>query len=161
MIAFVVAGDPVPWERDDANGRRRYTAPRTRAQKRLVAAAARIAGAVPLAGPMKLTVTAYRATRRRCDWDNIGKLVSDALNGVCWHDDSQVEDAHVKKRYDHERPRTEVEVEPLAGAEVVAIRPAKPRASRAVQRDLLTLLPPKKRAAILERRLVSSVRRPG
>lgn len=33
------------------------------------------------------------------DWDNIGKVVSDALNGVTWVDDSQVYWANVKKIY--------------------------------------------------------------
>lgn len=35
----------------------------------------------------------------RPDWDNIGKLVCDALNGVAWRDDSQVVEALVEKRY--------------------------------------------------------------
>jgi Holliday junction resolvase RusA-like endonuclease len=33
------------------------------------------------------------------DWDNVGKIVCDALNGVAWHDDAQIVDAHVEKRY--------------------------------------------------------------
>ena len=33
------------------------------------------------------------------DWDNIGKAVCDALNGVAWKDDAQVIDARVRKRY--------------------------------------------------------------
>ncbi len=148
MITFVVAGDPVPWERTDGNGRRRFTAPRTRQQKQLVAASARIAGAVPLSGPMKLTVHSFRATRRRCDWDNLGKLVSDALNGVCWLDDSQVDDARVLKSVDPERPRTEVTVEPLAP----------PPPDRA--RQLRSILGPRPLARLNRRRLQPSVRRP-
>lgn len=31
------------------------------------------------------------------DWDNCGKTVSDALNGIAYHDDSQVIAAHVYK----------------------------------------------------------------
>ncbi len=147
MIAFVVAGDPVPWERARVGGGRHFTAERTRAQKNLVAAAARIAGAVPLAGPVRLTVHAYRASRRRCDWDNLGKLVSDALNGVCWHDDSQVDDARVLKHLDAERPRTEITVEPLA-----------PPPDRA--RELRSILGPKPLARLNRRRLQPSVRRP-
>ncbi len=108
-------------------------------QKELVAAAARIAGAVPLAGPMKLTVFAFRASARRCDWDNLGKLVSDALNGVCWFDDSQVVDARVVKLIDRERPRTEVTVEPSV-------------------LELVVSLPPP--ALTTRRRLVSSIRSP-
>ena len=41
------------------------------------------------------------------DWDNIGKLVADALNGVAYDDDKCIVDAQVKKIYsDH--PRTDI-----------------------------------------------------
>lgn len=33
------------------------------------------------------------------DWDNFGKIVSDALNQILYHDDRQVVDGHVKKFY--------------------------------------------------------------
>ena len=33
------------------------------------------------------------------DWDNLGKLVSDALNGVCYKDDAQISDGRVIKLY--------------------------------------------------------------
>jgi Holliday junction resolvase RusA-like endonuclease len=36
------------------------------------------------------------------DWDNLGKLVCDALNGVAWHDDAQVTELHAVK---HRRRR--------------------------------------------------------
>lgn len=29
-------------------------------------------------------------TASRNDWDNLGKTVSDALNGIAWHDDGQI-----------------------------------------------------------------------
>jgi Holliday junction resolvase RusA-like endonuclease len=37
----------------------------------------------------------------KCDWDNLGKAVSDAItdSGVIWGDDDQVVDATVRKRY--------------------------------------------------------------
>jgi len=35
----------------------------------------------------------------RPDWDNVGKIVCDALNGVAWPDDARVVDAHVEKFY--------------------------------------------------------------
>lgn len=34
---------------------------------------------------------------KRPDWDNLGKTVTDGLNGVAYHDDSQVVAAHVYK----------------------------------------------------------------
>lgn len=35
----------------------------------------------------------------KCDWDNLGKGVSDALTGIAWDDDDQVVDGRVRKRY--------------------------------------------------------------
>lgn len=43
------------------------------------------------------------------DWDNVGKLVSDALNGFCYHDDSRICEANVSKWYSL-HPRLEVMV---------------------------------------------------
>lgn len=36
---------------------------------------------------------------KKPDWDNIGKIICDALNGVAWDDDSSVTCGTVKKRY--------------------------------------------------------------
>ena len=36
---------------------------------------------------------------KKPDWDNLGKAVSDALNGVIYKDDSQVVSAHIRKVY--------------------------------------------------------------
>ena len=36
---------------------------------------------------------------KKPDWDNIGKVICDSLNGIAWHDDSQITSATVKKRY--------------------------------------------------------------
>lgn len=46
---------------------------------------------------------------KKPDWDNIGKIVCDALNKVAFHDDSQIVDGIVIKRYS-EQPRIEVEI---------------------------------------------------
>ena len=40
---------------------------------------------------------------KKPDWDNIGKIVCDALNGLAYDDDAQITDATVIKRYG-ERP---------------------------------------------------------
>jgi Holliday junction resolvase RusA-like endonuclease len=44
------------------------------------------------------------------DWDNIGKVVSDALNGIAYRDDKQVVDAQVRKFYS-DTPRLEITVQ--------------------------------------------------
>lgn len=47
---------------------------------------------------------------KRPDWDNVGKIVTDALNGVAYDDDSQIVSATVEKYYSEE-PRTEIKIE--------------------------------------------------
>jgi len=46
------------------------------------------------------------------DWDNVGKIISDALNQIAWHDDRQIVRAVVTKLYSP-RPRVEVWIEPF------------------------------------------------
>ena len=48
----------------------------------------------------------------RPDWDNLGKLVSDSMNGIFWKDDSQVVDCFVSKFYSR-KPRIEVHLKTL------------------------------------------------
>lgn len=47
----------------------------------------------------------------RPDWDNYGKIVSDALNGIVWHDDSMVVSAAVQKFYTYTEPCMTVHIE--------------------------------------------------
>ena len=47
---------------------------------------------------------------KKPDWDNIGKIVCDALNGIAWKDDAQIVDGHVLKHYS-EVPHTDVLIE--------------------------------------------------
>jgi Holliday junction resolvase RusA-like endonuclease len=53
----------------------------------------------------------------RPDWDNYGKLVSDALNGIAFRDDGQIVYGSVAKVY-AERPQTVVSLEWYRVAEV-------------------------------------------
>lgn len=48
----------------------------------------------------------------RCDWDNVGKGICDALTGLIWEDDDQVVDGRCRKRYAEpgEEPHTVVTV---------------------------------------------------
>tara|TARA_R100000365_G_C2726532_1_gene57730 strand:- start:594 stop:917 length:324 start_codon:yes stop_codon:yes gene_type:complete len=67
----------------------------------------------PLSVPLAIEVTIYFPTKRRSDWDNFHKLSMDALSGIVWEDDSQIEDARVLKRYDKYKPRIEITITPL------------------------------------------------
>lgn len=82
-------------------------------------------------GPVKAIITAYmpipksvtkvkrlamqhnmaRPTKKP-DWDNIGKIITDALNGIAYDDDKQIVDARVIKLYGDE-PKVEVELEEI------------------------------------------------
>lgn len=46
---------------------------------------------------------------KKPDWDNIGKIVCDALNGIAFQDDSQIVSGTTIKKYS-EQPRVEVEI---------------------------------------------------
>ena len=47
---------------------------------------------------------------KKPDWDNIGKIICDALNGIAYKDDAQVVDGRVVKHYS-EVPHTDVTIE--------------------------------------------------
>ena len=111
-MTFTVPGNPIPWQRSQSNGRRHFTASATRAYQAKVKLCARAARLPRLFGPVTLTVVAYRKNAHRCDWDNLGKTISDALNGIAYEDDSQIDDARVLKRIDRINPRAEVFIRP-------------------------------------------------
>ena len=48
------------------------------------------------------------------DWDNIGKIISDALNNIAWVDDKQITDCTIRKRYSP-RPRLDIQITLLEG----------------------------------------------
>jgi len=137
VIRLTVPGKPRAWQRARLakGGRHHFTDDKTRGAKKSVAWAYRMA--LPgwshcKEGPVRLWVTAYfpiplrtpRALRakmetetvwypHKSDWDNIGKLPSDALNGIAYIDDCQVVDGRVLKYYSPQ-PRVEIELEELA-----------------------------------------------
>ena len=47
---------------------------------------------------------------KKADWDNIGKIVCDSLNGIAYRDDVQIVDAQVRKFYG-ETPRVVVTIQ--------------------------------------------------
>lgn len=131
-IRFSVPGAPVAKARPrfTKNGHA-YTPDKTRSYEAIVKLCAMKAmkGKKLLTGAISLSVTAFfpipkyftKAIRdkamsgglwhqKKPDWDNVGKIVSDALNGVVFSDDAKVSRAIVEKRYS-EFPRVEVSVE--------------------------------------------------
>lgn len=133
-IHITIPVAPVPWQRARTGGGRHFTDPKVEGFKRTVAALGRLAmaGAQPLAGPLAMVVECVlpippswskaRAQKAAAgeitpaskpDWDNLGKGVSDALNGIVYADDAQVVDGRVVKRYGA-NPCVLVEVRPWA-----------------------------------------------
>lgn len=85
-----------------------------RAYKLRVATEAKVKHSLarPLAGPLSVLLAVYRP-QRRGDLDNALKVTLDALNGIAWEDDSQIEELHAMRFEDKANPRVVVTVEPI------------------------------------------------
>lgn len=74
----------------------------------------------PQWGPYEVTITIERTgTSPAHDVDNVARAVLDALSGVVFHDDSQVEKLTVEK-IDGTRARVRVKARPLVSVEAEA-----------------------------------------
>lgn len=62
---------------------------------------------------IKLEIRLYFGNHRKNDWDNFHKLSMDSLNKLIWLDDKQIQEATVKKLYDKQNPRIELDIYPL------------------------------------------------
>lgn len=105
-LSFTVHGPPVPWERvsfgKSTDGKRKGFRPSKTAEYEKLVAVHAVAARVKVAWPWKnqaarfgLVVRVFRS-RSAGDWDNYGKAISDALNGVLWVDDKQVASGSVE-----------------------------------------------------------------
>ena len=65
----------------------------------------------PLEGDVEVNIIIYFGDKRKNDWDNFHKISMDALTGVVWVDDSQIQKATVIKAYDKQNPRIEITIE--------------------------------------------------
>jgi Holliday junction resolvase RusA-like endonuclease len=123
LLTLTILGDPVPKGRPKKTSTHVYTPQRTRDAEEKVRQLAQINyRKAPYAGPVGIDVVFYCATRRRCDGDNLVKLITDAIqrgrreNGGVILDDSQIEDWHCRiyRAKPGEAPRTELRLYPLA-----------------------------------------------
>jgi crossover junction endodeoxyribonuclease RusA len=67
----------------------------------------------PTTESLCLAVRFYFKTKHRRDLDNQNKLVLDALSGIVYEDDSQIDELRLYRRFDIEEPRIEVQIEEL------------------------------------------------
>lgn len=127
-IAFSVPGDPVPQPRPRVSTQggfaRAYVPAKhpVHAYRQAIAAAAREAGAGTHGDPVEVVIDLVWSRPKshmrktgvkpdaprtpRADLDNCAKAVLDALNGVAWEDDAQVERLVVSKTYGTEARTT-------------------------------------------------------
>lgn len=111
--AFTVPGQPLPYQRAVFHGKRTLTPKRTREYRRslVLCAAATKPSEWPLDARYAVTIDAVFSDKRHRDLDNVAKQVCDAANHVVWNDDSQVDELHVRRHLDRERPRLVVTVQ--------------------------------------------------
>ena len=130
-MRLTILGEPCAKQRPRLGKGFTYTPQKTVNYETLVRQLYITQGHERLEGALKMTVNAFfsipksaskknrekmlrgeiRPTKRP-DWDNIGKIVSDALNEMAYKDDCQIVDARVIKRYS-DNPRVEVEITEL------------------------------------------------
>lgn len=142
-IKFVVPGAPKGKERHRSSLNKStgkmifYTPAQTAAYERLIrqcyhAAAQAETRFAPAERPLRVEIDAYFAIpkggtktvhslmhenvlrpMKKPDWDNIGKIICDALNGIAYRDDSQIVEAVCRKYYGA-FPRVEVRISDAA-----------------------------------------------
>lgn len=117
MIKIVAPINPVPFKRVMTNGKRRYNnAKYTEFKEELGYFALKaMGGRAPLKGAVRIRAHFSRRKPKRItsrmwgDVDNHLKSVLDALNGICYEDDSQVVEVTGTKSYGE--PHIVIEVE--------------------------------------------------
>ena len=96
--------DTIRWCYNDAAGGARF--PDDSSVLMFVTAYFKISKSTPKSKAAKMLNGIIRPTKTP-DWDNIGKVVGDARNGLAYKDDSHVVLGHVEKLYSND-PRLEV-----------------------------------------------------
>lgn len=64
----------------------------------------------PLTGDIDLRVELFFGDLRKRDIDNYNKLILDALTGIVYEDDSQIQSLLIVKNYDKKNPRITIQV---------------------------------------------------
>jgi len=112
-ISFFVPGIAIPKQSYRAVHGGGYTDPHVKDWQDTVAKSANLAmaGKDMFLGYVSVEFQFFLPNKRRKDWDNLSKCVSDALNGIVYKDDSQVIMAHIEKAIEKDEPGVYVLVE--------------------------------------------------
>ncbi len=118
MNLITVPGAPVSWKRAKRSFDHSYTDPLAAMHMDRIRAFARNAGyRRPMAAPFRLTTRFYKDMPpwdlRFGDWDNLTKIVKDALNRLVWEDDRWVVRIGEGGKFTDSVPRTEIEIEQI------------------------------------------------
>jgi Holliday junction resolvase RusA-like endonuclease len=100
-LTVTIPGEPIAWERPvRLKGGRTITPGRVVQAEHAIGTLVKVAAQeqgfdLPLEGPVGMALyfalgAGWNAPRGIKDWDNLAKLVSDALNMVAYHDDRQL-----------------------------------------------------------------------
>jgi Holliday junction resolvase RusA-like endonuclease len=117
-ISFIIPGIPTAWARARTHGKIHFTPGKQRYAMSVIQTIAHeaMAGQNAISVPVSMTIFAvwpwpksWSEKKRRKqgahyktskpDADNVGKLVSDSLNGIVFNDDAQIVDMRVIKQY--------------------------------------------------------------
>lgn len=114
-VIIYIPGEGVPFARAGGNGKIRFTRPKQRSYMDQVATIASVAmqGRKPLVGPLRMDARftylrpkSHTKAQAACLWkdtrpdaSNLLKIVEDAMNTIVWHDDAQVADLTVQKKF--------------------------------------------------------------
>lgn len=105
---FTVPGNPIPKARPRVVNGHAYTPAKTVAWEQTI----RLHYQGPkFEGPISITMSFFRKNKTRCDYDNLAKAITDALNGVAFSDDSSIIEAHIYKSVDPINPCVLVKIE--------------------------------------------------
>ena len=64
----------------------------------------------PLTQDLKMALDLFFGDKRVRDIDNYNKLILDALSGLVFEDDKQIQELNIKKFYDKENPRCNIKI---------------------------------------------------
>jgi|SRR5215471_16832400 len=124
LLALSVPGTPVPKARPRlarAHGRHYTPRPTVQAEDKIRVAARNAwmgRHTRPVKDPVALEVVFWLPNKRRVDLDNLVKLVTDAMNGEIYADDSQIWSLEARKAFSAVDPRTEITIHRLSGGHV-------------------------------------------
>lgn len=64
----------------------------------------------PLKSALQVRLKLYHGTKHKKDIDNFSKLILDAMTGIVYEDDNQIEELHISKHYDKANPRADLQI---------------------------------------------------